>query len=281
MAREYTPVDHAPRVCDYCGTTYKPRNRNSVRCPSDDCRKAHNRKKMREYTARWSEELGYSYYSRTNRTQHNKTCKYCGGGFTTTTRGSEYCTLQCAQGARKDTPGYYGTGVCPTCSGAFDKTAPVHIYCTPACYPQPEPKPTREPQDNRSPLRKGYEDNDKTMFFDALKADCNINPTTNCWEWKRQRKSGYATTRFKDKTISLHRASLEMSEGKPLGVLAAHHKCANTICVNPEHLEPATAADNNLEMMARNSFIARIEELENALREINPGHEILNRVAAT
>lgn len=281
MTREYTPVNHAPRVCDYCGETYKPRQKNSVRCPSDDCRKAHNRKKMRENTERWTRELGYSYHSRErNRTTYNKTCAFCTTPFTTHQARAEYCTSTCGVQHRSHTPGYFGEGQCPTCGATFGKTGVSHKYCTPKCRPEATKSAYVAP-DLRSPLRKGYEDNDKQMFFDALKSDCNVNETTNCWEWKRRTKSGYPTITWKNKSISLHRASLEMSEGKPLGVLAAHHKCANTTCVNPEHLEPATAADNNLEMNARHSFIARIEELENALRELKPGHEILNRIAAT
>lgn len=278
MTREYTPVNHATRACDYCGETYKPRQKNSVRCPSDDCRKAHNRKKMREYTERWTRELGHSYHSRErNRTTYNKTCAFCGDEFTTHQARAKYCTSTCGVQHRSHTPGYFGEGHCPTCGATFDKTGVSHKYCAPKCRPLPPASGYVQP-DLRSPLRKGYEDNNKTMFFAALKTDCNINEATNCWEWKRRTKSGYPTTTWSNKSISLHRASLEMSEGKPLGVLAAHHKCANTTCVNPEHLEPATAADNNLEMNARNSYIARIAELERALSAVAPGHEALNRV---
>ena len=282
MTREYTPVNHATRVCDYCGETYKPRQKNSVRCPSDDCRKAHNRKKMREYTERWTRELGYSYHSRErNRTTYDKTCAFCATEFTTHQARAEYCSSTCGVQHRSHTPGYFGEGHCPTCGSSFDKTGVSHKYCTPDCRPTPKAKHTTPyvPADLRSPLRKGYEDNNKTMFFAALKADCNINKETNCWEWKRRISgSGYPLARFGKRDILLHRASLEMSEGKPLGVLHAHHKCANTACVNPNHLEPATAADNNLEMLARNSYIARIAELERALSEVAPGHEALNRV---
>lgn len=285
MTREYTPVNHAPRVCDYCGETYKPRQKNSVRCPADKCRKAHNNAKMKQFLAEKTAELGYSYTStiKRNRTTYNKMCAFCGAAFTTHQARAEYCTSTCGVRHRSHTPGHFGEGACSTCGDTFEKTGVAHKYCTPECRPTHKPERTTPyvPADMRSPLRKGYEDKDKQMFFAALKADCNVNKETNCWEWKRRNKSGYPTITWANKSISLHRASLEMSEGKPLGVLAAHHKCANTICVNPEHLEPATAADNNLEMIARNSFIKRIEELENALKEIEPGHEVLNRIAAT
>ena len=309
MTREYTPVNHAPRVCDYCGETYKPRQKNSVRCPSDDCRKAHNRKKMREYTERWTRELGHSYHSRErNRTTYNKTCAFCGAAFTTHQARSKYCTSTCGVQHRSHTPGYFGEGHCPTCGATFDKTGVSHKYCSTECRPASEAvertvecaqcgstfttstgrktcsdECSTERQDESrqglwSDLRRGYETNDADLFFTALIADCETGSQTECWEWKRRTRSGYPLARFGKRNILLHRASLEMSEGKPLGVLHAHHKCANTVCVNPNHLEPATAADNNLEMLARNSYIARIAELERALSEVAPGHEALNRV---
>ena len=128
-------------------------------------------------------------------------------------------------------------------------------------------------------MRRGYETNDADLFFTALIADCEHGNQAECWEWTRiKSKQWYPLARFGKRNILLHRASLEMSEGKPLGVLHAHHKCANPACVNPNHLEPATAADNALEMLARNSYIARIAELERALSAVAPGHEALNRV---
>jgi hypothetical protein len=36
-----------------------------------------------------------------------------------------------------------------------------------------------------------------------------------------------------------------------------------------------THRDNNAEMMARNSYVNRIAELEQALRELNPDHALL------
>lgn len=119
------------------------------------------------------------------------------------------------------------------------------------------------------------------MFFAALIADCDTDSATGCWTWDRPgSKFGYPVTRFGAKNVALHRASLEMAEGRTLGVLHAHHICANTMCVNPSHIEPATAADNTLEMMARNSYMARIAELEAAIADMAPGHEVLARVPA-
>lgn len=68
---------------------------------------------------------------------------------------------------------------------------------------------------------------------------------------------------------------LEAKLDAPLGTQAAHHVCANSKCINPEHLVPATNAANIAEMKARASYIARIDELEAALAQIAPSHELL------
>ena len=72
--------------------------------------------------------------------------------------------------------------------------------------------------------------------------------------------------------------SLEAKHEAPLGSQAAHHICANTKCVNPEHLQPVTHRDNIAEMLARHSYLKRIAELEEAIKELAPNHEVLNRV---
>ena len=76
----------------------------------------------------------------------------------------------------------------------------------------------------------------------------------------------------------MHRLSLEAKYGAPLGSQAAHHVCANTRCVNPEHLQPVTHRDNTAEMMARRAYVDRIAELEEVIKELAPDHEVLNRV---
>ena len=89
-----------------------------------------------------------------------------------------------------------------------------------------------------------------------------------CWDWPYLTDSGYA----KDK---LYRKVIEARIGKPLGSQAAHHKCANAACVNPEHLQPVTHYDNSAEMFARHSYIKRIRDLEMALMQISPEHPLL------
>lgn len=133
-------------------------------------------------------------------------------------------------------------------------------------------------KDHRSDIRAGYEDGDFERFMRGIRKRTNLTDS-GCMEWQGQIKNGYASAKIGRGTVGVHRLSLEAKEGKPLGVLAAHHICANSICVNPDHLQPVTQRENSAEMMARTSLEARIEELEQALRDVAPHHEALNRIS--
>lgn len=102
--------------------------------------------------------------------------------------------------------------------------------------------------------------------------------TSGCWEWQKLDRVGYPRLTVGAKEVRMHRLVLETKYEAPLGEQAAHHKCANTKCVNPEHLQPVTHRENTAEMLARHSYLDRIAELEEVIKEIAPNHEVLNRV---
>ena len=129
----------------------------------------------------------------------------------------------------------------------------------------------------RSALRKAYEENSRKGILKAIRERAEVTES-GCWEWKQLDSTGYPRTQIGDKRIRVHRLSLEAKHGAPLGSQAAHHICANTKCVNPEHLQPVTHRENVAEMMARHSYLDRIAELEEVIKEIAPNHEVLDRV---
>jgi hypothetical protein len=133
-------------------------------------------------------------------------------------------------------------------------------------------RPTFDP---RSELRRGYEDHDPELFFAALVA--RADTTGDCWIWP-DLKSGYPRMKFGKGHKQLHRVVLEVKHGSPLGSQAAHHICAVTACVNPDHLQPVTHRDNAAEMLARQSYLSRIAELEAALGAVAPDHPLLYMV---
>ena len=133
-------------------------------------------------------------------------------------------------------------------------------------------------RDLRTPLRRALEDGDHLGVHIAILNQCEVDTATSCWEWPRLRK-GYPFVVVNGKELQVHRLSLEARLRKPLGKQAAHHRCANSKCVNPDHLQPVTAAANMAEMLARRYYVSRIQDLEAALRAIDPEHPLLTEAA--
>jgi hypothetical protein len=69
----------------------------------------------------------------------------------------------------------------------------------------------------------------------------------DCWEWSRYRTNrGYGKVGFRGNTGALaHRVVWELLIGPIPDGLVIDHLCLNTACVNPDHLEPVTLAENN------------------------------------
>lgn len=68
-----------------------------------------------------------------------------------------------------------------------------------------------------------------------------IDATGDCWEWTGGTSpAGYG----KAGTRLAHRLVYEMLVGPIPEGLTLDHLCRNRVCVNPDHLEPVTLADN-------------------------------------
>jgi hypothetical protein len=136
---------------------------------------------------------------------------------------------------------------------------------------------------NNRALRDAVESSDHQAIIAAIRDRATTQG--DCWIWpirKIQKKDTYPPyPRFsygkggKIMQFNLHRLALEAKLGRPLGSQQAHHTCANTMCVNPDHLQPVTNAENMAEMRARRVYIARIKELEDALRLVDANHPLL------
>lgn len=180
------------------------------------------------------------------------TCASCGVPFRTTTKATRFCSQLCYR---------------------FDRFGPLACD-VPATHVSRDARDLSEIwRAQRKPLRAAYEDGDAGLFFAALVHESDTSG--DCWVWPRLRE-GYPILRLaRRREVPLHRIVLEMKHGAPLGSQHAHHVCANTACVNPEHLQPVTHRENVAEMLARQSYLARIRELESALADLAPDHPLL------
>jgi len=74
----------------------------------------------------------------------------------------------------------------------------------------------------------------------------------SCWVWtggkvgqsKRRGSQPYGTIMIGLKRFRAHRVMYELIMGKIPDGLVLDHICRNTLCINPEHLEPVTNAEN-------------------------------------
>lgn len=229
-----------------------------VPCKEDDC--------QRKVQSRGMCITHYSRWYRKN-TQHQLTCGHCGAIFTHNRKDRATCSNACHISFTLTTEGYKGRAIVPP---------PVKL-AAPKKPKKTDAELSAHWKAQRSPLRAAYEDQDWPALIAAIKTDSK--PTSQgCWEWQRKTRDGYPIIKMGRKFYQAHRIALEAKHGKPLGVLAAHHSCANSLCVNPDHLQPVTHRENVAEMLARTSLEARIAELEGALSSIAPHHPVLNRI---
>ncbi len=100
-----------------------------------------------------------------------------------------------------------------------------------------------------------------------------LNKTDTCWNWTGGTINGYGSLTILGKTNTAHRWAYETWVGEiPVGSLV-HHKCANRLCSNPDHLQLTTHHDNMAEMFARKGYEARIAELEAEVAALKAKYE--------
>lgn len=82
-------------------------------------------------------------------------------------------------------------------------------------------------------------------LYERLTARSTYDPETGCIEWRGTIRNGYGALSVNGKMRLAHRVAYELFAPIPDG-LVLDHLCRNRPCINPDHLEPVTVAENNL-----------------------------------
>lgn len=67
-----------------------------------------------------------------------------------------------------------------------------------------------------------------------------------CWLWMGGRSGAYGMCRWRGETRRAHRVSWMLATGKDVADNVCH-KCANPLCVRPDHLYDGSPTDNALD----------------------------------
>lgn len=71
-----------------------------------------------------------------------------------------------------------------------------------------------------------------------------VDAEGDCWEWTAGKCRGYGLFRVQRQNVLAHRWAWEYLVGPIPEGLHIDHLCRNPPCVNPDHLEPVTQAEN-------------------------------------
>jgi HNH endonuclease len=113
---------------------------------------------------------------------------------------------------------------------------------------------------------------------DRFNSKWTPEPYSGCWIWTAAvDRTGYGVIGLgtrKDGIGRAHRVSYQLFKGEiPKGMFVTH-SCDTPLCVNPEHLNVATHADNMIEMVNRGRSLTGPRKLKASdVREIRSSHD--------
>lgn len=112
-----------------------------------------------------------------------------------------------------------------------------------------------------------------TTLIERFDKKWTPEPNTGCWLWFGvTNHAGYGELRVNKKHIRAHRFSYESHRGTIPAGAVLDHLCRNVSCVNPDHLEPVTQAEN----MRRGDVRARLLQSRADKTHCKNGHDMLD-----
>jgi len=101
----------------------------------------------------------------------------------------------------------------------------------------------------------GREYRAEEYFKQKLLENREIDPITNCWNWKKSLTTvgGYGQVKYFKNMIRVHRLSMKLFRNFDLdSKLDILHHCDNPKCFNPDHLFIGTQSENMIDMYLKN-----------------------------
>lgn len=132
------------------------------------------------------------------------------------------------------------------------------------------------------PIERSIRTADWALLVGEIQGRTESDPSDSegCWIWTGAlRANGYAYVGRAERNHLVHRVVAWGYAGFNGNIRAfpeVHHTCGRKACVNPGHLLPTTSLINTLESRVRNAVLRRNRALEDALRQISPGHPLLS-----
>ena len=108
-----------------------------------------------------------------------------------------------------------------------------------------------------------------------LMARVDIDERSGCWVWNLKGRDGaYGKASYNNYTWRSHRLAYHYLVDYLHRKVPVHHRCGETLCCNPDHLQRTTWQDNAAEMMARTSLMEEIQALRDEVQRLNGALEV-------